>query len=89
VVNQVVVARKGGVIQMYDGNSYQLVREWKAVTKDVGDPIIGLDFVDGKLCSCSVKGKVLIGDLTKDDDNSKYCYMVGRSGKWILIYNEM
>lgn len=69
------MARKGAVVQMYDSVSYHLVREWKGVTKDMGDPIVGLDFVDGKLCTCSARGKIVITDLTKED-NCKSCYMV-------------
>lgn len=55
---------------------FELVKEWKGATKKADDAISALQYSNGKLCSCSVEGKVAIRDLTDDDSDFSYHVVV-------------
>lgn len=74
LTSQITVARKGGVVQMYDLNSLQLEREWKGHCKEVNDPIIGLEFLNDHLYTCSAMGRVIVRDLLDEDSEFSYWY---------------
>jgi hypothetical protein len=71
-----VVARKGGIVQMYDTVGFTLVREWKPATSSCTEPIVALEFVDGKLCTCTVSGHIVIRDLDSPDSGVSFARAV-------------
>uniref|UniRef100_A0A060SZP9 Ribosome biogenesis protein NSA1 n=1 Tax=Blastobotrys adeninivorans TaxID=409370 RepID=A0A060SZP9_BLAAD len=68
----IIVARKGGVVQMYDAWAYELVKEWKPVSKAFMSTVVGLQYSQGKLYVCNVSGRVVVRDLQAPDSEFGY-----------------
>ncbi|KAK7205560.1 hypothetical protein BZA70DRAFT_278397 [Myxozyma melibiosi] len=59
----ICVARKGGIVQLYDIDPpYALLNEWKGQTLH-GDSFVGLEHVNGILSSVTSSGKLVMRDL--------------------------
>ena len=66
------MARKGGIIQMYDTNTLQLHREWRGASKTPTDAIVGLEFAHNRLYSCSAQGRLVVRNLKDNDGEFNY-----------------
>ncbi|KAK9460354.1 uncharacterized protein V1516DRAFT_676403 [Lipomyces oligophaga] len=60
----ICIARKGGQVQLYDVQPpYSLFMEWRDVSHQPNDAFVGLEYVEGKLSSCTSRGKLVMRDL--------------------------
>ncbi|KAK9386393.1 hypothetical protein V1515DRAFT_604471 [Lipomyces mesembrius] len=71
----ICIARKGGIIQLYDVNPpHALFVEWKDMTHPPDDAFVGLEYVEGKLSSCTATGKLIMRDLHSISDSTNDYY---------------
>ncbi|KAK9474495.1 uncharacterized protein V1510DRAFT_270975 [Dipodascopsis tothii] len=75
----VCIARKGGVIQLYDVHApHELLVEWTDKTHAADDAFVGLEHVDGRLSSCTTTGRLVMRDLTAlGGDENKQTTVLG------------
>lgn len=50
----------------------KLETEWKGASKKATDPIVGLEFANDKLYSCSAHGRVIVRDLQSEDSEFSF-----------------
>ncbi|KAK9456383.1 hypothetical protein V1511DRAFT_278471 [Dipodascopsis uninucleata] len=71
----ICVARKGGIIQLHDlEEPHLLFAEWKDTMQESDDAFIGLEYVSGKLSSCTATGKLIMRDLDASAEQSGEFY---------------
>ncbi|KAJ8099309.1 hypothetical protein POJ06DRAFT_198699 [Lipomyces tetrasporus] len=71
----ICIARKGGIIQLYDINPpHALFVEWKDMMHPPDDAFVGLEYVEGKLSSCTATGKLVMRDLHSISDSTNHYY---------------
>lgn len=63
ILKQIAVGRKGGIVQLYETNTFCQVREWKNASRKFDDPIISLEYCSNLLYSCSADGIVTIFNI--------------------------
>jgi hypothetical protein len=57
---------------MFDAETYQLTKQWKPVSTPFAQPIVGLEFVGGMLCTCTVSGSIIVRDLESGGSEHSY-----------------
>ncbi|KAK9239165.1 hypothetical protein V1525DRAFT_449219 [Lipomyces kononenkoae] len=71
----ICIARKGGIVQLYDIDSpHTPFVEWKDMTHPSDDAFVGLEYVEGKLSSCTATGKLIMRDLHSISDSTNEYY---------------
>lgn len=75
---------------MYDAESCALLREWKPATVPCTEPIVALEFIDGKLCTCTVSGHIVVRDLESEDTEVSFARAVSYTN-WLVrfIYDSL
>ncbi|KAK9369567.1 hypothetical protein V1509DRAFT_619842 [Lipomyces kononenkoae] len=75
----ICIARKGGIVQLYDIEPpHALFVEWKDMTHPADDAFVGLEYVEGKLSSCTATGKLVMRDLHSiSDSTNDYFTLLG------------
>ncbi|KAK9464362.1 hypothetical protein V1512DRAFT_268460 [Lipomyces arxii] len=64
----ICIARKGGIVQLYDIEApHTLYVEWKDKTQRGEDAFVGLEYVGGILSSCTSTGRMVMRDLDTEE----------------------
>lgn len=56
--NQIAVGRKGGIVQLYDADTFTQIKEWKNASRDSNDPLVSIEYHSDIIYSCSAEGVV-------------------------------